>query len=76
MQRLEEKFRESNYLSSDEVMQLAMLLNLSETRVSKEAGAVLLSHVSRLRGAKCAMITSRFRSVICNAARKADVSER
>jgi hypothetical protein len=39
VQRLEEKFRESNYLSSDEVMRLAMLLNLSEMRVSKEVAS-------------------------------------
>lgn len=41
VQKLEEKFKQSNYLSSDEVMRLAMLLNLSETRVSKERAALV-----------------------------------
>lgn len=38
VQKLEDKFRQSNYLSGDEVMQLSRLLNLSETRVSREPG--------------------------------------
>ena len=46
MQRLEEQFKERQYLSSDDVSRLAILLNLSETRVSRSAACVSLSMIA------------------------------
>lgn len=55
--KLEQKFSERQYLSSDEVAQLATLLNLSETRVSRRDSCP--ARVSANHSDCCAMLISR-----------------